>query len=695
MNVMTNASPRLWLFSGLPRFCFAALALVCVVAKTATAQSVAQNVAQHSAQSPPTLIMPKLDSLYALGVFMEYWEDPSATRTLEDVLRDKPDFTPLNATTKSLLGARGGAHWFRFRIEKTYALLPREDSTRFPVLFLGAFGIDTATLFLPRYENGDENGDVRFEAFSSGEKIPFGKRDVQAKQVAVRLRLAEGAPTTAYLRVSTASGELFEPVVLSDDALRERLRGILFIAGFMLGVMLFALAYNAILLLTTRDAVYLPYIGYVFFLMLAIVLTNFNPLEIWFPDQPTVGERARLLTVMMIVFSSTAFNRVMMETKQYAPRADRVFLAFMLFHLLSIPAIFGGYPIVARVVLMATLAVSPALNLAIFIPTWKRKRRASRLYLATYFAYTFAVVSVFAFRVRLTQPNADGALYYLSFGAVGFLAAAEIILFSFALAARIQELRDGVTREREYRRRAEQDNERERLRTLDALVAAQRAELAALRYQINPHFLFNALASLRALTLEDAKKAKEMIGKLSDYLRYAVYPEAHRKQTLPSGADDLALLGEEIEVVRNYFDIEMIRFEDQMQVEYRIAPETFSALAPCFLFQPLAENALKHGIETSRSPLRICVETSLEANSTIAVRIKNTGRLAAAAQESDEGEATTNAINNLTRYGGVGLRNVRERLRYIYGEEARFTLFQEGEWVVAELLLPALPASGR
>ena len=92
---------------------------------------------------------------------------------------------------------------------------------------------------------------------------------------------------------------------MSDDALRERLRGILFIVGLLLGIILFAFAYNAILLLTTRDAVYAPYIGYVFFFTLALLQTNFTPLEIWFPDRPDLNPTARLITVLMVMYTST------------------------------------------------------------------------------------------------------------------------------------------------------------------------------------------------------------------------------------------------------------------------------------------------------------------------------------------------------------------------------------------------------
>jgi sensor histidine kinase YesM len=283
------------------------------------------------------------------------------------------------------------------------------------------------------------------------------------------------------------------------------------------------------------------------------------------------------------------------------------------------------------------------------------------------------------------DPADNGIGYFLSLGSVGFAGCAEAILFSLFLAARITELRERYLREQEQRLRAEQENENERLRTLDALLTAQKAELAALRYQINPHFLFNTLGSLRALAGEDAKRTQTMIGKLSEYLRYTLYPEQGTDLAQIHHQEDVGMvsLREEIAMIQNYFDIEHIRFEDALQVEYDLAPEALSFSIPGFLLQPLAENALKFGMQTSAKPLRITIAAYSErkpgAQTTLHIRITNSGTLVPAPQST--------TTEKQPRSNGIGLNNVRERLRRTFGEKATLELHEENGKVTASILI--------
>ena len=196
-------------------------------------------------------------------------------------------------------------------------------------------------------------------------------------------------------------------------------------------------------------------------------------------------------------------------------------------------------------------------------------------------------------------------------------------------------------------------------RTLQAEALANQAQLDLLRYQLNPHFLFNALNSIRALIDEDAQRAKRMVTEFSEFLRYSLLN------------DNSALVGlhQEIEAIENYLAIEKIRFEDKLDVTFDIDPATAKCQLPGFLIHPLVENAVKHGMTNNSEPLRICIAAKMRAGRLV-VEIANTGRL----------DPQTNGTGT-----HIGLRNVRERLAKLYPEKSSFNLRQDGNWIRATI----------
>ena len=201
--------------------------------------------------------------------------------------------------------------------------------------------------------------------------------------------------------------------------------------------------------------------------------------------------------------------------------------------------------------------------------------------------------------------------------------------------------------------------QKERENALEAVALANQAQLEMLRYQLNPHFLFNALNSIRASVDEDSTRAKLMITQLSEFLRYSLLQESAKK--IP--------LRDELEAVRNYLAIEKIRFEDKLTVEFDVENEAEDSSVPCFLLNPLVENAIKHGLQTSPKPLKIKISAGLDENK-LFVEITNTGTLQ----------------NNSSQNGnGIGLKNVRERLEKLFGENGRFELKQENGSVTARI----------
>lgn len=186
-------------------------------------------------------------------------------------------------------------------------------------------------------------------------------------------------------------------------------------------------------------------------------------------------------------------------------------------------------------------------------------------------------------------------------------------------------------------------------------------ELNMLKSQINPHFLFNSLNSISALTVTDPEKAREMIIKLSDFLRYSV----------SSGANSLTSLPEEFENIKRYLEIEKIRFGDKLIYELKFGKECQSQKIPVMLLQPLYENAIKHGVYESTNQVKIETECRVEPGYT-EISIVN----------DFDPEA-------VPRVGaGVGLNNIRERLRLTYHRNDLLKTSKEGNRYFVRLKIP-------
>jgi two-component system, LytTR family, sensor kinase len=217
-----------------------------------------------------------------------------------------------------------------------------------------------------------------------------------------------------------------------------------------------------------------------------------------------------------------------------------------------------------------------------------------------------------------------------------------------------------------YRRQLEVETER----ALRATALAAEARLRMLQYQVNPHFLFNSLNAIRALIDENPVAAREMVTRLADFFRYS----------LESGKAGLVPLGEEVEAASNYLNIQKGRFEEGLDVSFDVAPEALAARVPGFLLQPLVENAVKYGLETSGPPLKVRVEARVD-DEVLGIEVRNTGRWV---------EPSSRRGPNGT---GTGLENLRERLRFAFAGGGRLDVREDGEWVLARVELP-LPAGG-
>ncbi len=196
----------------------------------------------------------------------------------------------------------------------------------------------------------------------------------------------------------------------------------------------------------------------------------------------------------------------------------------------------------------------------------------------------------------------------------------------------------------------QEQSKADRERALEAIARAHEAQLKMLRYQLNPHFLFNTLNAISTLILDQQPEtANRMVTRLSGFLRLSLDNDPVQRVTL----------GQELDALRLYLDIEQLRFAERLRVRMEVAPGCASALVPSLLLQPLVENAVKYA-----------VAPRIEGGS-IEVRAKRAGtRLLI--EMCDDGPG----MNGAKPDGGlgVGLANARERLRVIYGEQQSFQI---------------------
>jgi two-component system sensor histidine kinase AlgZ len=195
----------------------------------------------------------------------------------------------------------------------------------------------------------------------------------------------------------------------------------------------------------------------------------------------------------------------------------------------------------------------------------------------------------------------------------------------------------------------------------DAELMARDAELRALKAQINPHFLFNSLNSITALTMVDPARAREMCIRLSDFLR----------NTLGLGERETISWREELALSRTYLEVEQVRFGSRLRVEIDVDEACSDCLVPPLVLQPLIENAVKHGIATMVEGGLIRVEGHV-ANGLMEVSVAN---------DFDPDSPSP-------RRHGLGLRNVRGRLATRFGEAARLTAHVENNQFRAEMVVP-------
>lgn len=213
------------------------------------------------------------------------------------------------------------------------------------------------------------------------------------------------------------------------------------------------------------------------------------------------------------------------------------------------------------------------------------------------------------------------------------------------------------------------ENQERELRASELQRELTRTRLDALRMQLNPHFLFNTLHTISAYIYEKPAAAERIVVRLSELLRLS----------LEEGRDHEIPLHRELAFLERYLEIERVRFEDRLTVEMKIDPALQNALVPCFILQPVVENAIKHGIEPREDMGQITISAQ-RRNGTLEIAVADNG-----AGLSPGGKEVRD---------GIGLSNTRSRLKHLYGDAQSFDLESPPSGgLVARFVIPYRPSN--
>lgn len=205
-----------------------------------------------------------------------------------------------------------------------------------------------------------------------------------------------------------------------------------------------------------------------------------------------------------------------------------------------------------------------------------------------------------------------------------------------------------------------QNYRRAEINSLRYLAASRESELNHLKAQLNPHFIFNCMNSIRALIDENPANAKVAITRLSNLLRSTLILDKDRE--IP--------VEKELQLVRDYLDLEKIRYEERLNFNIEISEEALIQLLPPFLIQSQVENAIKHGISRLPGPGEIQISVTTGSGE-LQISVSNTGHLI-----------------SQTPLTGVGFKNSIQRIELLYGKNAGITIRETEEWVIVEIHLP-------
>jgi hypothetical protein len=563
------------------------------------------------------------------GSTVETLADPHATFAWPDIT------APAAATWQPWRGAgyiyapRGGAVWVRFTLRNPSAQPLRGV-------------IANAEHHTDRFDFWSEvpgTPPATWPHARTGELVPVAARPIWGRDAAFFVSVPARGAQVVYLRIEDRFAVWFLPAWWPQERaflgaqLRQTVAEALYI-----GVLLALFVYNGVLWARFRHRDLGYYLGYLGCIGLGVALARVQEAWLGFALGSPKMEVGIALALAGSGFFAIQFAREFLSLAHRAPRLDRV---VRVLRAVLVGLGLGGFGFlwfettVWQHLVLAAMLTSHGVLFVGGVVAWRGGVRHAKYFLLS-FGCLLAGLFPVALSWLLAIPLGAAPLVVL------FASALEMLLLSLALSERFARLQQAAQAAR---------------------LAEEKTRLEMLRYQLNPHFLFNALNSVYGLVYPVSRPAGDLVRRLADFCRSTFTRDVRERRPLR----------EEFAVLRNYLEIEQLRWRDRLVVEFRPDPAADDFELPAFLLLPLTENAIKHGGATSPDILRLGLTTQRAADGSVTIELANTGRWAHA------GEARTVPSH------GIGLENLRARLDRAFPGTHTFTTESRDGWVYVRL----------
>ncbi len=571
--------------------------------------------------------------LPSADVRLEVLPDPSLQLAWPDVLAHPASAWRAHTSDYYIQASHGGAVWVR----ATFT-----NSTERPihgVLADDELIVDRLDCWTP--DTGEPDG---WRHQISGESIPGRLKAIRGRETAVYITVPARGELVAYLRAKDHFHTWFRAVWWPDASafLNAQLRHTLAEALYF-GVLVALLIYNAVLWVRLRHRDLGYYLGYLGSMAVFMAFARAQPQLLGFPLGSPFLEPLVTTALASTGFFLVQFAREFFGLRTIAPRLDRVARVFGWLNLgfaFGSPALLWSKTSLWIHVVIPGIVATHTTLLVMAVLVWRLGVRQARFFLLSFGAFLVGGAP-FVYSWMRAIPLGDTALPLM----VG--SALEMLLLSLAVADRFA--------------RISQDRH-------TAQLAEEKARLESLRYQLNPHFLFNALNSIYGLVYPHSAAAGDLVRRLADFCR----------DTLTRPGGKWQPLGDELAMLRNYLGIEQARWRDQLALGFDLDPRADAFLLPPFLLLPLVDNAIKHGGATSPGVLTVRLITRRESNDCVTLSIVNSGMWAARDPQQPRAPNST----------GVGLENIRARLQHAFPAGHELVTHAADGWVTLTLRLP-------
>ncbi len=507
------------------------------------------------------LVITNIDKMVNLAYTAQYIEDPDGGLTIETLLRqqDSFQFKQVNKQTISF-GLTASYYWIRSTLINNTA---------------NRLYVQIASNPLTDIKFYETNGLHLTAQYHTGNWQSFNKRPVKHIDYVFPLNVAQGASTTVYIRVMHLRGTQFPLYAGSLTTFYEADSTRILIDGIYYGLMLLMVLYNLFIYYSLKDKSYLFYVGYVFSIALLNASMDGYAFQYFWPNIPAINQYEDIFA-SLVGIAAILFVLSFLDTKSNAPFLHKILIGLAAAYIITIVIIASRYFMIGSSI-MEIVSLTSVISIFITaIIILKKGFRPAKFFLI---AWTMLLVSIIVFILKdfnLLPYN------HFTVNALQAGSGVEAVLLSIALADRIKLFRNEKAKA-----------QRELIQSLTEKATMQHEmielEARALRSQMNPHFIFNCMNSIKALIQQkEDDKAITYLTTFSKLLRTILQNMDKREISLY----------DEIEICRLYTQLECMRFGNKFTYTFSVDPklDIKSIQVPALILQPFVENAIWHGL---------------------------------------------------------------------------------------------------